>query len=215
MPKRIDFRFSYNYFLLGVNYLLPLTVLTLTYIRVGIELWGSQSIGEHRHDETVRTKRKVSIFDSVSFLKKKNRSKLSQVVKMMITVVSIFMISWFPYHAYFTMFMEKFAEMNLEYALHIYLNMYFLAMSSTIFNPIIYCWLNSRWAAAPTPRPPLLQKREKSYLQVSHRFQVRLPVASLHPHYKRAILRKRSASRSIQLQHSYDDPSSKRYESIR
>ena len=46
-----------------VNYFLPLLILTVTYTRVGIELWGSQAIGENTVDqmESVRSKRKVNI----------------------------------------------------------------------------------------------------------------------------------------------------------
>src|SRR5690349_4733346 len=64
---------------------------------------------------------------------------------MMIVVVAIFMICWLPYHLYFTVFMRIFNQMDPLTALYIYLNMYWLAMSSTIVNPIIYCWMNSRY----------------------------------------------------------------------
>lgn len=45
-----------------VNYVVPLVALAVTYARVGFELWGSQAIGERtaNHDETVKSKRKVS-----------------------------------------------------------------------------------------------------------------------------------------------------------
>ena len=47
--------------LLAVNYVIPLAVLAVTYTRVGVELWGSKTIGERTagQDETLKSKRKV------------------------------------------------------------------------------------------------------------------------------------------------------------
>ena len=44
-----------------VTYFVPLAILCLAYIRVGVELWGSKTIGEYstRQEETLRSKRKV------------------------------------------------------------------------------------------------------------------------------------------------------------
>ena len=55
------FDFRYNYLLLIMNYVFPLVTLSVTYTRVGIELWGSRAIGEDismQHDR-VKSKRKV------------------------------------------------------------------------------------------------------------------------------------------------------------
>jgi len=47
--------------LLAATYVVPLAVLAVTYTRVGVELWGSKSIGERTagQDETLKSKRKV------------------------------------------------------------------------------------------------------------------------------------------------------------
>lgn len=52
----------YNVFLLFITYVIPLLVLAMTYITVGVSLWGSQVIGEYTHgqNETIRSKRRVS-----------------------------------------------------------------------------------------------------------------------------------------------------------
>ena len=45
-----------------VTYFVPLAILSLAYIRVGMELWGSKTIGEYtgsRQEEALRSKRKV------------------------------------------------------------------------------------------------------------------------------------------------------------
>lgn len=69
----------------------------------------------------------------------------SQVVKMMIIVVCTFALCWLPYHIYFTLqyfnpewYLQKFIQ-------QVYLAIMWLAMSSTMYNPIIYCCLNDRW----------------------------------------------------------------------
>lgn len=45
-----------------LTYFLPIGAMTFTYARVGIELWGSQSIGEctQRQLENIKSKRRVS-----------------------------------------------------------------------------------------------------------------------------------------------------------
>ena len=52
---------SYSSVLLAVTYVIPLAVLAVTYTRVGVELWGSKTIGERTagQDETLKSKRKV------------------------------------------------------------------------------------------------------------------------------------------------------------
>jgi tachykinin-like receptor len=67
-----------------------------------------------------------------------------QVVKMMIVVVSIFAVCWLPFHIYFilTSFVPQIT--NTEYIQEVYLAIYWLAMSNSMYNPIIYCWMNSR-----------------------------------------------------------------------
>ena len=45
-----------------LTYFLPIGSMTFTYARVGLELWGSQSIGEctQRQLDNIKSKRKVS-----------------------------------------------------------------------------------------------------------------------------------------------------------
>ncbi|KRX81138.1 Tachykinin-like peptides receptor 99D [Trichinella sp. T6] len=115
----------YNYFLLFITYILPLGVLSFTFIRMARVLWGGKTIGEHRQESQICAKRKV--------------------VKMLTVVGSLFMVCWLPYHIYFTFLVPLFAEMDFLTAQHVYMSMYWLAMSSTVVNPIIYCWMNSRF----------------------------------------------------------------------
>lgn len=63
---------------------------------------------------------------------------------MMIVVVVIFMLCWLPFHTYFIL-TSHFPEVTqTSYIQEVYLAIYWLAMSNAMYNPIIYCWMNSR-----------------------------------------------------------------------
>jgi len=63
---------------------------------------------------------------------------------MMIVVVCTFAICWLPYHVYFLL--HQFSPHIFEevFVQQFYLAIMWLAMSSTMYNPIIYCCLNDR-----------------------------------------------------------------------
>ncbi|XP_076360621.1 tachykinin-like peptides receptor 99D [Tachypleus tridentatus] len=119
--------YIYNVNILVLTYILPISSMTFTYFRVGRELWGSKTIGEctEKQLETIKSKRKV--------------------VKMMIVVVFIFTVCWLPYHIYFLLAHHHPQIISTNYVQHIYLSIYWLAMSNSMYNPIIYCWMNSRF----------------------------------------------------------------------
>ncbi|KAI0208587.1 Tachykinin-like peptides receptor 99D [Lamellibrachia satsuma] len=119
--------FIYSIFIMFVNYLIPLGALAGTYSRVGITLWGSRAIGEYTttQQETINSKRRV--------------------VKMMIVVVVIFAVCWFPQHAFFLIANQQPELAKGNCVQHVYLVIYWLAMSNSMYNPIIYCWMNKKF----------------------------------------------------------------------
>nr|XP_050860932.1 tachykinin-like peptides receptor 99D isoform X2 [Vespula vulgaris] len=119
--------YLYNVIFMILTYFLPIGSMTFTYARVGAELWGSQSIGEAtaRQLENIRSKRRV--------------------VKMMIVVVVIFAVCWLPFHVYFIITSYLPEITNKPYIQEVFLGIYWLAMSNSMYNPIIYCWMNSRF----------------------------------------------------------------------
>ncbi|XP_017319569.1 substance-K receptor isoform X1 [Ictalurus punctatus] len=117
---------SYQIAVIILIYLLPLLVMLVTYSMVGQRLWGSKIPGEasDHYQNQIQAKRKV--------------------VKMMIVVVTTFAICWLPYHIYFILGSFKKDIYNQHYIQQVYLAIFWLAMSSTMYNPIIYCCLNQR-----------------------------------------------------------------------
>ncbi|XP_047911015.1 substance-P receptor isoform X1 [Anser cygnoides] len=118
---------TYHFCMTVLIYFLPLLVIGCAYTVVSITLWASEIPGDSsdRYHEQVSAKRKV--------------------VKMMIIVVCTFALCWLPYHIYFTLqyfnrewYLQKFIQ-------QVYLAIMWLAMSSTMYNPIIYCCLNDRF----------------------------------------------------------------------
>ncbi|EZA59347.1 Tachykinin-like peptides receptor 99D, partial [Ooceraea biroi] len=72
------------------------------------------------------------------------RSK-RRVVKMMIVVVVIFAVCWLPFHVYFIVTSYLPEITNKPYIQEVFLGIYWLAMSNSMYNPIIYCWMNTRF----------------------------------------------------------------------
>ena len=66
---------------------------------------------------------------------------------MFAVVVTIFMVCWAPYHIYFIYSYHNPSITKMSYISHIYLGFYWLAMSNTCVNPIIYYWMNQRFRA--------------------------------------------------------------------
>ena len=63
---------------------------------------------------------------------------------MMVAVVVIFGLCWLPYHTYFIVVQMHESIRHTPYIQQIYLLIYWLAMSNSLYNPIIYCLMNAR-----------------------------------------------------------------------
>ncbi|KAM9841617.1 tachykinin receptor 1b [Aulostomus maculatus] len=125
----LDFRKIYYVCVTLLIYVLPLCIMGYAYTAVGVTLWASEIPGDssEHYKEQLIAKRKV--------------------VKMMMVVVATFAVCWLPYHVYFLLhqfFPELFEQ---RYIQQVYLAVMWLAMSSTMYNPIIYYCLNSRFRA--------------------------------------------------------------------
>ncbi|XP_039514419.1 tachykinin receptor 1a isoform X3 [Pimephales promelas] len=122
----LDFKKMYFVCVAVLIYFLPLLVMGCAYLVVGLTLWASEIPGDSsdRYQEQLNAKRKV--------------------VKMMIVVVCTFAVCWLPYHVYFLIYQFYPHLFEHPFIQQVYLTIMWLAMSSTMYNPIIYCCLNDR-----------------------------------------------------------------------
>ena len=67
---------------------------------------------------------------------------------MMIAVVVIFAICWLPQHTYFVVQNLQPNIICYRHIHHVYLVIYWFAMSNSMYNPIMYCWMNARYTDA-------------------------------------------------------------------
>ena len=105
-------------------YILPLLIISVAYARVAKKLWRSNTIGD------VTTKQYLAL-----------RRKKKKTIKMLMLVVVLFALCWFPLNCYVLLLSSKVIRTNnaLYFAFH------WFAMSSTCYNPFIYCWLNENF----------------------------------------------------------------------
>uniref|UniRef100_A0A8C5DCJ1 Neuromedin-K receptor n=1 Tax=Gouania willdenowi TaxID=441366 RepID=A0A8C5DCJ1_GOUWI len=126
-PRMADDPFMYHTIVTILVYVLPLVVMGITYTIVGVTLWGGEIPGD-TSDNYVGHKRWPQ-------------------AAMMIIVVVTFALCWLPYHVYFIVTGLNKHLSRWKYIQQVYLLVLWLAMSSTMYNPIIYCCLNSRFRA--------------------------------------------------------------------
>ncbi|XP_069325159.1 G-protein coupled receptor 83 isoform X2 [Eulemur rufifrons] len=105
-------------------YILPLLIISVAYARVAKKLWLCNTIGD------VTTEQYLAL-----------RRKKKKTIKMLMLVVVLFALCWFPLNCYVLLLSSKVIHTNnaLYFAFH------WFAMSSTCYNPFIYCWLNENF----------------------------------------------------------------------
>ncbi|XP_015357078.1 G-protein coupled receptor 83-like [Marmota marmota marmota] len=110
----------------GLLYILPLLVIVITYSHLGKRLWIQNSVGD------------ASAHQLMAHYQKRKKS-----IRMLILIVMVFAICWFPLNCYVVLISSADIETEsvLFYAFH------WFAMSSTCYNPFIYCWLNRSFRA--------------------------------------------------------------------
>ncbi|XP_045212427.2 RYamide receptor-like [Mercenaria mercenaria] len=123
----------YTVFIFVITYLIPLLILSITYSIVGILLWKRISPGNRDHARDMhqlRSKRKV--------------------VKMLIIVVAMFGVCWFPLHLFMLLLdfhPEILTSVSMETLTTLFITFHWLAMSNSFANPIIYGFTNESFRA--------------------------------------------------------------------
>ncbi|KAM9856994.1 G-protein coupled receptor 83-like [Aulostomus maculatus] len=102
-------------------YMLPLLIITASYTTVARRLWRHNAIG-----------------DTTTAQHATQRKKRRRTLAMLLLVVGVFAVCWFPLNCYVVLLSSQ--------AIHssnaLYFCFHWLAMSSTCYNPFIYCCLN-------------------------------------------------------------------------
>ncbi|XP_010794521.1 probable G-protein coupled receptor 83 [Notothenia coriiceps] len=102
-------------------YMLPLLIITASYTTVACRLWHHNAIGDTTTAQHASQKR-----------------KRRRTLAMLLLVVGVFAVCWFPLNCYVVLLSSQ--------AIHssnaLYFCFHWLAMSSTCYNPFIYCCLN-------------------------------------------------------------------------
>ncbi len=107
-------------------YVLPLAIISLSYLVVAKKVWFRNAVGD------------VTLAQSAA-----HRRRKKTTLKMLIAVVAVFAVCWFPLNCYVVLLSSKVIQANNA----LYFTFHWLAMSSTCYNPFIYCWLNHSFRA--------------------------------------------------------------------
>ncbi|CAH8872951.1 unnamed protein product [Trichobilharzia szidati] len=118
---------AYDYTLFILMYVLPLIILAATYVPISIHLWFHRGLGEvtRAQAQNVRSKRRA--------------------VKMLCAVMLIFAICWLPYQLFFIIVQLNPAIKNNHKLPVVFICCYWLAMSNSMYNPIIYVLMNKKF----------------------------------------------------------------------
>ncbi|XP_010604277.1 substance-K receptor [Fukomys damarensis] len=118
----------YHLAVIVLIYLLPLTVMFVAYSVIGLTLWRRAVPKQQAHGANLR-----------------HLQAKKKFVKTMVLVVVTFAVCWLPYHLYFILGSFQEDIYCHKFIQQVYLALFWLAMSSTMYNPIIYCCLNRRF----------------------------------------------------------------------
>ncbi|XP_059755672.1 substance-K receptor [Balaenoptera ricei] len=117
----------YHLAVIALFYFLPLVVMFVAYSVIGLTLWRRTVSGYEAHGANLR------------------HLQAKKFVKTMVLVVVTFAICWLPYHLYFILGSFQEDVYCHKFIQQVYLALFWLAMSFTMYNPIIYCCLNHRF----------------------------------------------------------------------
>ena len=122
--RKLKLFYIYNIFLVIIEYLLPLLVMSYTYTRMCVRLWLSVTPGQggKAQDQAILANKK-------------------RVIMMLVTVVIIFCLCWLPYQIYFIVLLCQPSINQFKYINLIFLMSHWLAMSNSCYNPFIYSTL--------------------------------------------------------------------------
>ncbi|XP_013138722.1 PREDICTED: neuropeptide Y receptor-like [Papilio polytes] len=121
----------YSYALLILQFALPLSALVVTYVRIAYVVWAERTPGEAQSERDVRM-----------------QNSKRKMIKMMVAVVVVFIVCWLPLNIFIMLWVLN-SESEAWHAWpgmpYVWFACHWLAMSHTCYNPIIYCYMNSKY----------------------------------------------------------------------
>ncbi|XP_074596570.1 tachykinin-like peptides receptor 86C [Brevipalpus obovatus] len=117
----------YNLVIFLMDYAIPMVIMGVTYFKIGKIFWANHGIGEltTSQHEAIKSRKRV--------------------VSMLLSLTIVFAICWLPYHAFFLYVFFDPLFLYSKFISNIYLGTFFLAMSNSAINPIIYALLSRRY----------------------------------------------------------------------
>lgn len=123
-----DHRKGITLYTVITQYLIPLILTSVAYIRIVKRLWYSSVLGAVTEDQA----------------KHRNKAK-KKTITMLIIVMVVFAFCWFPLNLYHLISDLSSSKTPWTYSSYYFFACHMLAMSSVCYNPFIYCSLNERF----------------------------------------------------------------------
>ncbi|GFR93735.1 orphan G-protein coupled receptor 40 [Elysia marginata] len=111
-----------------LQYLIPFSLIAVAYGRIVQSLWARTQVGA------------VTANQQLSRTRAKKKS-----IKLLIAVVVVFALCWLPLNLYHLLTDFHPDPEKLSYNSIVFFICHLIAISSTCFNPFVYCWLNENF----------------------------------------------------------------------
>ncbi|XP_061185194.1 G-protein coupled receptor 83-like [Saccostrea echinata] len=115
-------------FTILAQYIIPLCIIGVAYIRVIHKLWMRNQLGYVTEDQRMRQ------------IRAKRKS-----IKLLIAVVVVFAVCWMPLNLYHVLTDLHPNTVTFKYDSLAFFICLWVAVSSTCINPFLYCWINPRF----------------------------------------------------------------------
>ncbi|GFY78863.1 probable G-protein coupled receptor 83 [Trichonephila inaurata madagascariensis] len=127
-PPDVQFRQIFTLIALFLQFIAPLTVSGVTYVKISLIIWKRKCIGEVTLNQ-----------------KQYHRHSKWKTIKMLIVVLVVFVVCWLPLNIYHT-YQDSRGEIGVvKHRSVVWFVCHWFAMSSVCCNPFIYCWLNEKF----------------------------------------------------------------------
>ncbi|OWF48288.1 probable G-protein coupled receptor 83 [Mizuhopecten yessoensis] len=113
-----------------LQYIIPLSIISVAYGRIVMRLWKRVQLGA------------VTRTQQMSQARAKRKS-----IKLLVTVVVVFALCWMPLNLYHILTKFHPDVRTFTYDSTTFFVFHWIAISSTCYNPFVYCWLNESFRA--------------------------------------------------------------------